>query len=165
MAKSPSSQCERPVSLTAENGESPATGTALAIYRDTLSCERPVVSASLKGAWGGARNRPDRSSELLADAKVTELLDAAAFALATGRVFQRHWVVHYGKAGVQPRDGMRFVSKLLNLVSKQARREGGEMTALWVRERASDYGEHVHRQCQRDGRAGAPLLAGSDEQG
>ncbi len=71
-------------------------------------------------------------------------MDAAAFAFATGRVFQRHWIVHYGKAGVQPHDGARFVSKLLNLVSKQARREGGEMTALWVRERASDKGEHVH---------------------
>lgn len=144
MAKNPFSRRERPVSLTAENGESAATGTALANYRATLSCERPAVSGSLKGAWGGARNRADRSSDLLADAKVAELLDAAAFALATGRVFQRHWIVHYGKAGVQPRDGMRFVSKLLNLVSKQARREGGEMTALWVRERASDYGEHVH---------------------
>ena len=144
MAKNPSSRREPPAFLTAENGESAATGTALANYRDTLSCERPAVSGSLKGAWGGARNRADRSSDVLADAKVAEILDAAAFALATGRVFQRHWIVHYGKAGVQPRDGMLFVSKLLNLVSKQARREGGEMTALWVRERASDYGEHLH---------------------
>lgn len=144
MAKDAYSDCERPVSLTAKNGESVATGTVIADYRDSLSCERPAVFRSPKATWGGARNRADRKSDLLADAKVAELLDAATFALATGRVFQRHWIVHYGKAGVQPRDGMRFVSKLLNLVSKQARRDGGEMTALWVRERASDFGEHVH---------------------
>ena len=52
--------------------------------------------------------------------------------------------MHYGLAGIQPSEGARFVSKLLDLVSKQARREGGHMTALWVRECASDKGEHVH---------------------
>ncbi|MGV3555419.1 MAG: hypothetical protein ACO1OD_09195 [Croceibacterium sp.] len=130
--------------ITAENGAARPIGTAIANYTNVPSCERPAVFRSRKKTWGGARNRADRPSDMLADAKVAELLDAATFALATGRVFQRHWIIHYGKAGVQPRDGMRFVSKLLNLVSKQARREGGEMTALWVRECASDYGEHVH---------------------
>ena len=144
MTEGSSSRGEHTVSLTAENGEPRPSGTPLANYRHTLSCERPADFGHPKATWGGARNRADRSSDLLTDAKVAELLDAATFALATGRVFQRHWIVHYGKAGVQPRDGMRFVSKLLNLVSKQARRAGGEMTALWVRERASDYGEHLH---------------------
>ena len=47
-------------------------------------------------------------------------------------------------AGIQPSEGARFVSRLLGLVSKKARREGGCMTALWVRECASGKGEHVH---------------------
>ncbi|ANU08452.1 hypothetical protein A6F65_02166 [Paraurantiacibacter namhicola] len=72
------------------------------------------------------------------------MLDAAAFALATGRTFQRHWIIHYGKAGIAAHDGARFVSQVLALASKQARREGGALTALWVRERASEKGEHVH---------------------
>ena len=59
-------------------------------------------------------------------------------------MFQRHWIIHYGKAGIGADDGARFIGRLLNLVGKQARRAGGELTALWVRERASDYGEHVH---------------------
>ncbi|NTZ43333.1 hypothetical protein G7A66_09600 [Altererythrobacter sp. SALINAS58] len=52
--------------------------------------------------------------------------------------------MHYGFAGIQPQDGARFVSRLLDMVAKQARREGGHMTALWVRECASGKGEHVH---------------------
>ena len=37
-----------------------------------------------------------------------------------------------------------FIRKLLDQVSRLARRAGGELTALWVREHASAYGEHVH---------------------
>ncbi|MBX7539652.1 hypothetical protein [Qipengyuania sphaerica] len=72
------------------------------------------------------------------------LLDAAAYAISTGRTFQRHWTIHYGKAGIEAENGARFVSKVLALASKQAKREDGVLTALWVRERASDKGEHVH---------------------
>jgi len=39
---------------------------------------------------------------------------------------------------------MRFVGKLLDLIGKQARREGGRVSAIWVRECASGKGEHVH---------------------
>ena len=95
-------------------------------------------------AWGGARNRADRTSDRLSDKHVAKLIEAAEFAFATGRVFQRHWIVHYGKAGIAPADGARFVGKLLDLAGKQARRAGEELTALWVRECASDKGEHVH---------------------
>ena len=49
-----------------------------------------------------------------------------------------------GLAGIAPEDGARFVGKLIDLVSKQARREGGRLSAIWVRECASDKGEHVH---------------------
>lgn len=71
-------------------------------------------------------------------------MDAAAYALATRRTFQRHWIIHYGKADIRAEDGARFVSRLLTLARKQAKRRGGELTALWVRERASIKGEHVH---------------------
>lgn len=130
--------------ITAENGPFAPAGTDVANYTNVPSCERAAVFGRPKATWGGARNRADQSSDLLVDAKVAALIEAAEFAFATGRVFQRHWIVHYGKAGVQPRNGMRFISRLLNIVSKQARREGGEMTALWVRECASDKGEHLH---------------------
>lgn len=122
---------------TAENRETPPSGTPLANYSFSPSCERLC-------GWGGARNWADRSSDCLTDRQVEALLAASAFALATGRTFQRHWIIHYGKAGMDARDGARFVSHVLSLASKQARREGGELTALWVRERASGKGEHVH---------------------
>lgn len=130
--------------ITAENGQSPETGTAVANYSDTLSCDLAQPREARTGTWGGARNRADRVSEYLSDAQVNRLLDAAEVAFATGRVFQRHWTVHYGLAGIEPSDGARFVGKLIDLVKKQARREGGEVSAIWVRERASGKGEHVH---------------------
>ncbi len=130
--------------ITAENGASPDTGTALANYSDTPSCSLALPEEGQPGTWGGARNWADSVSDCLTYEQVAKLLAAAQFAFETGRVFQRHWTVHYGLAGIQPRDGARFVGKLLDLVRKQARREGGQMTAIWVRECASDKGEHVH---------------------
>ncbi len=131
----PSDKCAD--TQTAENRHARQTGTGLANYSYTPSCERHC-------GWGGARNRADRTSDGLTDGHVAGIIDAAAFALATGRTFQRHWIIHYGKAGIDERDGARFVSRVLALASKQARREGGALTALWVRERASVKGEHVH---------------------
>lgn len=122
---------------TAENGKTRQSGTALANYSYTTSCERVC-------GWGGARNRADRISDGLTDRQVTGIIDAATFAFATGRTFQRHWIIHYGKAGIGEKNGAKFVSRVLAMASKQARREGGELTALWVRERASDKGEHIH---------------------
>lgn len=137
MRISPQPMASRADKETAENHNALSTGTALANCSYTPSCERHC-------GWGGARNWADRSSDGLTDRQVEALLAASAFALATGRTFQRHWTIHYGKAGIAECDGARFVSCLLALVSKQARREGGTLTALWVRERASEKGEHVH---------------------
>ncbi len=118
-------------------------GTALAIYRYSPSCD-PADGSSAKRGWGGARNRADRTSEYLTPSQVLRLVQASESAFRSGRPFQRHWIVHYGMAGITPSEGARFVGKLLDLVSKQARREGGQLSAIWVRERASGKGEHVH---------------------
>lgn len=122
---------------TARNRRRRETGMPLANYSSSPSCEG-------LGGWGGARNRADRITNSLSDKQVVALLDAAEFAISEGRTFQRHWTIHYGKAGIKAAYGARFVSHVLALVAKQARREGGTLTALWVRERASDKGEHVH---------------------
>lgn len=122
---------------TARNRRCRQAGTLLANYTSSPSCER-------LGGWGGPRNRADRTSDGLADKQVRAILDAAGFAIKTGRTFQRHWTIHYGKAGVKGENGAKFVSEVLAMASKQARREGGALTALWVRECASDKGEHVH---------------------
>ena len=120
-----------------ENRGRGQVGTLPAIYTNARSCERIATR-------GGARNRADRASDGLTDKQVDKLLGASRYALATGRAFQRHWIIHYGKAGIAPEDATRFISRLLDLASKQARREGGRLAAIWVRENASDKGEHVH---------------------
>lgn len=144
MAEKPLQRARSANIIVAENGACRQSGTALANYSDTPSCDLAQPLRCQPRTWGGARNRADRTSDGLSDSRVAGLIDAAAFAFATDRTFQRHWTVHYGMAGIQPSDGARFVSRLLDLVSKQARREGGCMTALWVRECASGKGEHVH---------------------
>ena len=128
----------------AEPRRCPKTGTGRATIANTTCCVVAFPLCPAKATWGGARNRADRASEVLADRKVDDLLHAARFALATGRTFQRHWIVHYGRAGVPAEDGAAFVRRLLDPLHKLARRAGGELTALWVREHASTYGEHVH---------------------
>ena len=137
MGRTDSPTKERADKQTADNGDPRQSGTALANYNYTTSCERICD-------WGGARNRAHRTSEGLTDGQVESILQAASFAFQTGRTFQRHWIIHYGKAGIDEKNGAQFVSRVLALVRKQARREGGALTALWVRERASDKGEHVH---------------------
>ena len=144
MAKNPHSSASAANKQTAENGLMPDVGTALANYSPTPSCDLAVPEDGQPGTWGGARNRADRVSYGLTDRQVADLLSAAEYGLKTGRVFQRHWTVHYGLAGIKPSDGARFVSRLLDMAAKQARREGGRLTALWVRECASGKGEHVH---------------------
>ena len=137
----------RPVrfsNLTPKNGEFAELGTACANYTNVPSCEHLQPKRVIQGVWDGARNSALRTSETLTDRQVEGLLESARYALANNRVFQRHWIVHYGKAGIAPENATKFVSRLLDQVSKQARREGGEMTALWVRERASGKGEHLH---------------------
>jgi hypothetical protein len=130
--------------ISAENGQSPATGTGIANYSPTVSCDLAQPNKAPKGTWGGARNRADRVSYHLSDAQIETLTRAACNAFESGRIFQRHWTVHYGLAGIEPADGARFVGKLIDLVKKQARREGGDAYVIWVRERASGKGEHVH---------------------
>lgn len=132
------------VLITAENGESLNTGTALANYSPTPSCDLAQLNDGKVRGWGGARNRADRVSHYLTDKQAEQLLRAAENAYSSGRVFQRHWTVHYGLAGIAPADGARFVGKLIDLVKKQARREGGDAYVIWVRECASGKGEHVH---------------------
>lgn len=131
-------------STTAEKRQLPATGTVLANYIYSPSYPLDQPSKGQRGTWGGARNRADRLSCNLTHKQVASLIDAANEAFATGRVFQRHWTIHYGLAGVAPCDGACFIGKVLDLVGKQARRDGGEMAAIWVRECASGKGEHVH---------------------
>lgn len=144
MAGKPSYRARASQPALAETRDFPRAGTRHAIYSSSICSGVALSVPTAKGSWGGARNRADRVSDALADHKVDELLEAARFALATGRTFQRHWIVHYGRAGIGEHEAAGFIRKLFERVGKQAKRAGGELTALWVRERASGYGEHIH---------------------
>lgn len=138
-------QCSSATRLLADdNGRQANTGTVLANYSVTSSCDLAQPNNGKDRGWGGARNRADRVSHYLSDAQLDKLMQVARSAFESGHIFQRHWTVHYGLAGIAPADGARFVGKLIDLVKKQARRVGGDAYAIWVRECASGKGEHAH---------------------
>jgi hypothetical protein len=56
----------------------------------------------------------------------------------------RHWTIHYERAGIAEIDGAKFVGHVLRLAKAQARRDGGDMAAIWVRENGEGKGGHVH---------------------
>ena len=103
----------------AEPRRCPKTGTGRATIANTSCCVVAFRLSPAKATWGGARNRANRSSDALADHKVESLLDAARFALATGRTFQRHWIVHYGRAGIAEHQAAGFLRKLFEQVRKK----------------------------------------------
>lgn len=70
------------------------------------SCDLGQPNDGKRGMWGCARNRADRVSHYLSDKQVERLMRAAADARGSGRIFQRHWTVHYGLAGIEPNDGV-----------------------------------------------------------
>lgn len=64
--------------------------------------------------------------------------------MAVKRPLNRHWTVHYERAGIPENEGARFVGHLLRLVKAWARRNGAELAAVWVRENGDGKGGHVH---------------------
>lgn len=127
--------------ITAENRQCGHAGTALAINSDTLSC-RLVPAARV--TWGGRRNRADRVSETLTAEQCRKLIAATLFARSIGLPFNRHWTIHCEMAGIEPRDGAHFIGRVLHAAGKAAKRHGGQLAAVWVRENGIGKGEHAH---------------------
>lgn len=116
------------------------TGTALAIIDKIQSGS----STSVRTSWGGARNRRDRTSLNLTRRQVDGLIAAADYAERTGLAFNRHWTVHYERAGIAEIDAPQFIGRLLKLAKGYATRKIGQFTAVWVRENGEGKGGHVH---------------------
>lgn len=116
------------------------SGTALAIKDKKQGCGLIPTRVG----WGGARNRADRSSQHLSLSQCRAMLAAAQHAADIGRRFNRHWIIHYQRAGIAEHDAARFVGRLLKLAGDYARRGKGKMTAIWVRENGEGKGGHVH---------------------
>lgn len=129
---------------TREKRGTAKAGPALANYRDSQSCGLLSAGTPSRKGWGGSRNRADRESWYLTTSQCRKLVAAAGVATKIGLAFNRHWTVHYERAGIAERNGARFVGHLLKLVSAQARRAGGELAAVWVRENGDGKGGHVH---------------------
>ncbi|MFN3456512.1 MAG: hypothetical protein ACK4Z8_02915 [Novosphingobium sp.] len=114
------------------------SGTALATLKSN-------GSIPTKGSWGGARNRRDRTSWHLSKTQCEGLIAAARYAEHIGLAFNRHWTVHYERAGIADIDAPEFIGRLLKLARDYStRKKNGHFTALWVRENGEGKGGHVH---------------------
>ncbi len=69
---------------------------------------------------------------------------AADHAARIGLRFNRHWTVHYQRAGIAEADASRFIWRLLKLTREYAQRHGGNFAAVWSRENGDNKGGHVH---------------------
>lgn len=126
------------------NRHQEGSGTQLAIYRKTLSCEVKPPAVGRCGTWGGARNSAGRVNDHLTRQQCQRLIEAVEHASLLGLAFNRHWTVHYERAGIADVDGAQFVGHLLRLASAFARRNHGTIAAVWVRENGEHKGAHVH---------------------
>ncbi len=129
--------------ITVEKRDADQSGTALANYTITPSCNLDTPDPPANG-WGGARNRHDRTSLNLSERQCHDMVAAATYALSIGLPFNRHWTVHYERAGIADQDGAAFVGRLLRLASAHIRRAGGRLAAIWARENGDGKGCHVH---------------------
>lgn len=151
-----------PNKITAGNCQTGEAGTPLAITHRAKSCGLALPSPAAKrdraapprrerafreaakGTWGGARNSADRVSFNLSRQQCEGLLAAVAQLEKQSKQFNRHWTVHYARAGISDRDGARFVGRLLKRAGEHVRRAHGKIAAIWVRENGEGKGAHVH---------------------
>lgn len=140
MAKSDQPRACLTAKIRAGNGLIAQAGTALANIDTIQSCGQ----SHAKGTWGGARNNGKKPSWNLSLQNCLDLIAAGNFADVSGLRFNRHWTVHYEKAGIAEHDATRFIGRLLKLAGDYARRHGGRLAAIWVREGGEGKGGHVH---------------------
>ncbi|MEK6542656.1 MAG: hypothetical protein AABZ45_11125 [Pseudomonadota bacterium] len=97
--------------------------------------------------WGGARNRGDRVTHVLALDKARAIITAAYAALGAGQPFTRFVTIHWTNAGIADDQAAHANERLMKLASDWARRKGARIYWAWVRENdAGDgsKGSHVH---------------------
>ncbi len=94
--------------------------------------------------WGGARNFKFRTSEHLDLEQCRRLIRAFNNSEKLDLPFNRHWTVHYEKAGVSEQNATKFIGRLLKLVREYAGRHKKRFACIWVREGGVAYGNHVH---------------------
>lgn len=117
-----------------------ATGTRFA----NIDKIQSSVSTSKVKTWGGARNFKQNASEHLSLEQCQRLIRAFNNSEKLGLPFNRHWTVHYEKAGVAEENATQFIGRLLKLVREYAGRHQKPFSCIWVREGGVKHGGHVH---------------------
>lgn len=101
-------------------------------------------SSPASHTWGGARNFKQNASEHLSLEQCRRLIRAFNNSEKLGLPFNRHWTVHYEKAGVAEENATQFIGRLLKLVREYAGRHQKPFSCIWVREGGVKHGGHVH---------------------
>ena len=122
------------------------TGTARAIISSS-NVHGHFTLCAVKAKHGGARNTSNRTSNQLSEKQIQAIFAAVAKASAIGLPLNRHWTVHWSKAGLTDDQACAATTTLLTLVRDWLRKQGNRFACVWVRE--NDHGDrskgsHVH---------------------
>ena len=122
------------------------SGTAVA-NKNIFESARPFLASQSTSGHGGARNRADRTSNGLIEQQVGAIFAAVARASAIGLPLNRHWTVHWTRAGVTDNLAAASTGALLTLVRDWLRKQDHRFACVWVRENDGGdgfKGSHVH---------------------
>lgn len=93
---------------------------------------------------GGARNRADRTSDVLSETQVANLTAAARHAYVIGLPFTRMITIHWEAAGVPLDRIAKATGRFIDLMTKALARLGSRTAWIWVHENGDDKGCHCH---------------------
>lgn len=108
---------------------------------------RPFDAKRLRKVHGGARNRADRVTYSLTAKQVHDIMKSVARASEIGLPLNRHWTIHWERAGMPDDKARAATSVLLTLVRDWLRKQGHMFACVWVRENDNgdgSKGSHVH---------------------
>lgn len=94
--------------------------------------------------WGGARNRADRTSELITAGQAGDLLQAVGHAARIGLSLNRHCIIHWGAAGLPDRKAGRATGDYLRRAGEWLRGRGLPFAYAYSREVGVGKGSHAH---------------------
>lgn len=125
------------------------TGTGFAILNQIKSEAHDYAKPSFSN-WGGARNRADRTGDVLTLAKAQAIIGAAYHAIKIGLPFNRFVTIHLERAGIADAEAAVSVGSIMKLATDWTRKQGQVLTYSWVRENDAgngSKGSHVHLLC------------------
>lgn len=123
------------------------TGMAYAFLGKRVRYSGKSLAVNVRAAGtgrGGARNFADRRSQSIKSSTADNLRQAARFASSVGLPLNRHMTINLEALGVADRQATEAISSFMKSLREWLKRQGHVTACIWVRERSSHTGSHLH---------------------